>query len=105
MAIYELRTYTVTVGKMNDVVALYKTEGWPALSKHPQKLCGYFTGDIGALNQLVHLWKFDDDADRRAFWAGVYADQAFMNFAKQLRPMLQQQENKLLLAAPWGPNP
>ena len=52
MAIYELRTYTVTVGKMNDVVALYKAEGWPALSKHPQKLCGYFTGDIGALNQL-----------------------------------------------------
>lgn len=92
MAIYELRTYTVTVGKMNDVVALYKSEGWPALSKHPQKLCGYFTGDIGALNQLVHLWKFDDDADRRAFWAGVYSDQAFMNFAKQLRPMLQQQE-------------
>ena len=65
MAIYELRTYTVTVGKMSDVVALYKTEGWPALSKHPQKLCGYFTGDIGAVNQLVHLWKFDDDADRR----------------------------------------
>jgi hypothetical protein len=83
MAIYELRTYTVTVGKMNDVIALYKAEGWPALSKHPQKLCGYFTGDIGALNQLVHLW----------------------NFAKQLRPLLQQQENKLLLGAPWGPNP
>ena len=40
----------------------------------PKKLCGYFTGDIGAINQLIHLWKFDDDADRRAFWAGVYAD-------------------------------
>jgi hypothetical protein len=34
---------------------------------------------------------------------GVYGDQAFMNFAKQLRPLLQAQENKLLLAAPWGP--
>ena len=32
MAIYELRTYTVTVGKMSEVVALYKAEGWPALS-------------------------------------------------------------------------
>jgi hypothetical protein len=103
MAIYELRTYTITVGKMSDVVALYKAEGWPALSKHPAKLCGYFTGDIGALNQLVHLWKFDDEADRRKFWDGVYGDQAFMNFAKQLRPLLQSQENKLLLAAPWGP--
>ena len=77
MAIYELRTYTVTVGKMNDVVALYQAEGWPALSKHPKKLCGYFTGDIGALNQLVHLWKFDDDADRRAFHARKADDHVF----------------------------
>ncbi len=103
MAIYELRTYTVVVGKMTDVVELYKSTGWPALSKHPKKLAGYFTGDVGAINQLVHLWKFDDDADRRAFWAGVFGDPDFMAFAKVLRPMLLSQENKLMLAAPWGP--
>ena len=105
MAIYEQRTYTVIVGKMADVVALYKAEGWQAVSKHPPKLVGYFTGDIGAINQLVHLWKFDDDADRRAFWAAVFADPGFMAFARQLRPLLATQENKLLLAAPWGPQP
>ena len=105
MAIFELRTYTVIVGKMAEVVELYKTQGWPALAKHPDRLVGYFTGDIGALNQLVHLWKFEDDADRRAFWAGVFADAEFMAFATTLRPLLALQENKLLLAAPWGPSP
>jgi len=105
MAIYELRTYDVVVGKMAEVVALYKTEGWPALEKHPPRLVSYFTGDIGALNQLVHLWKFDDDTDRRAFWAGVFADAEFMAFAAKLRPMLAHQDNKLLMAAPWGPHP
>lgn len=105
MAIYELRTYGVTVGKMAEVVDLYKTQGWPALAKHPQRLVGYFTGDVGALNQLVHLWKFEDDSDRRAFWAGVFADAEFMAFARQLRPLLQSQDNKLMLAAPWGPAP
>ena len=74
MAIFELRTYTVIVGKMAEVVELYKTQGWPALAKHPDRLVGYFTGDVGALNPLVHLWKFEDDADRRAFWAGVFGD-------------------------------
>jgi hypothetical protein len=34
---------------------------------------GYFQGDAGTINQLVHLWKFHDDADRRNHWAGVYA--------------------------------
>lgn len=105
MALYEMRTYTLIVGKMADVVQLYKTEGWPALQKHPQKLVGYFTGDIGAMNQLIHIWKFDDDADRRAFWAGVFSDEQFMAFARQLRPMILSQENKLMMAAPWGVHP
>ena len=105
MAIYELRTYTTVVGKMAEVVNLYKTEGWPALEKHPKKTVGYFTGDIGALNQLIHVWRFDDDADRRAFWAGVYKDEAFMAFAAKMRPLLLSQENKLMMNAPWGPQP
>ncbi|MCX7203379.1 MAG: NIPSNAP family protein [Burkholderiales bacterium] len=105
MAIYELRTYDITVGKMAEVVQLYKTEGWPALQKHPQRLVGYFTGDIGALNQLVHLWKFNDDADRRAFWASVFGDPEFMAFAAKLRPLIKHQENKLMMAAPWGTAP
>ena len=105
MAIYELRTYHVTVGKMAEAVKLYSTEGWPALEKHPARLVGYFTGDVGALNQLVHLWKFEDDADRRAFWAGVMADQDFLAFVAKLRPLLQSQNNQLMTAAPWGPHP
>jgi hypothetical protein len=105
MAIYELRTYDVVVGKMAEAVSLYNTEGWPAIQRHPQRLVGYFTGDVGAINQIIHLWKFEDDADRRAFWAGVFADEAFMDFARKLRPLLLSQNNKLMLASPWGPHP
>jgi hypothetical protein len=105
MAIYELRTYNAIVGKMSELVALYKSEGWPALSKHPSKLLGYFTGDVGALNQLIHIWKFDDDADRRAFWAGVYGDPDFMAFGAKIRPLIGEQQNKLMMSAPWGPQP
>ena len=105
MAIYELRTYAVIVGKMSELVGHYKNEGWPALAKHPPKLVGYFTGDVGALNELIHVWKFDDDADRRAFWAGVYGDPDFMAFAAKIRPLIREQSNKLMLSAPWGPQP
>ncbi len=104
MAIYEMRTYSVVVGKMSEVIELYKTLGWPAIARHPPRLCGYFTGDVGAMNQLVHLWKFENDEDRRTFWVGLFSDPAFLAFAKLLRPLLHQQENKLLLAAPWGPS-
>ena len=103
--IYELRTYTVQVGKLADVIKLYQDEGYPAIAAggFEKNLVAYFTGDIGALNQLIHLWKFTDDADRRTHWARIYANESFMAFAAKLRPMLVTQENKLLLAAPWGP--
>ena len=107
MALYELRTYTLYVGKMAEAVKLYQEFGFPALDKggHAKNLVGYFQGDTGTINQLVHLWKFHDDADRRAFWTGLFADEAFMAFARKLRPLLREQSNKLLMPAPWGPHP
>jgi hypothetical protein len=80
----------------------------PALHKgqHDKKLVGYFQADTGTINQILHLWKFYDDADRRAHWAAVYADKDFVEgFASRFRPLLMTQEVKLLQAAPWGPHP
>jgi hypothetical protein len=67
MALYELRTYTLYVGKMAEAAKLYQQLGFPALESggYHKKLVGYFQADTGTINQLVHLWKFDDDADRR----------------------------------------
>jgi hypothetical protein len=60
----------------------------------------------GTINQILHLWKFDDDAHRRAHWAAVYANKDFVEgFASKFRPLLVTQEVKLLQAAPWGPHP
>lgn len=108
MALYELRTYTLQVGKMGEATKLYSELGFPALKKggHDKNLVGYFTGDTGVINQIVHLWKFDDDAHRRAHWAAVFANSDFVDgFASKFRPLVLQQEVKLLHAAPWGPHP
>lgn len=107
MSIYELRTYTLYVGKMPEAVRLYQELGYPAMEKagFHKKLVGYFQGDTGMMNQLVHLWKFDDDADRRAHWKAMNADGPFMDFVLHFRPLLMTVEVKLLLAAPWGSHP
>jgi len=107
MTIYEMRTYSVQVGKLAEVVDLYVNEGFPAIKSggFDRKLIGYFTGDVGALNQLIHIWKFDDDRDRRAHWAAIYEDEAFMAFVSKLRPMILSQENKIMLPSAWGQHP
>ena len=107
VALYELRTYTLYVGKMAEAAKLYTEIGYPALDKggHAKRLVGYFVSDVGTINQLVHLWKFEDDADRRQHWKGVFADAEFIKFAMQFRPLVMSQEVKLLLPSAWGPHP
>ena len=107
MSIYEKRTYSIKVGHMADVVRLYSDEGWAALEAggFADKLVGYFISDTGPLHQLVHLWRFDDDADRRAFWPRLLSDEQFLKFVVQLRPSILAQDVQLLNSAPWGPQP
>lgn len=108
MPLYEMRTYTLVVGKMAEAVKLYQELGFPALQKggHDKNLVGYFQADTGMINQLVHIWKFADDAARRAHWEAVFANKDFVDgFASKFRPLLISQEVKLLTAAPWGPHP
>ena len=107
MAIYELRTYTLRVGNLGPVIKIYREHGWPAFQAggYDKKLIGYFTSDIGELNQIVHLWKFDDDGDRRDHWRRFLKDDGLQVFIGKIAPEIVSQKNQLLLAAPWGPHP
>jgi len=107
MTVYEKRTYDITVGKMHDVVSAYKDFGWPAIEAggFGEYLVGYFISDTGDLHQLIHIWRFEDDADRRAFWKRLFANEAFLEFAPRIRAHIAHQNVQLLNPAPWGPNP
>jgi len=107
MPLYELRTYDINVGQMATVVELYKTLGYPALEAggFSENLVGYFISDTGDLHQLVHLWRFDDDAQRRDFWKRLFSDDEFMKFAPQIRETIGHQQVQLFQKAPWGPTP
>jgi hypothetical protein len=108
MALYEIRTYTLYVGKMAEATRLYQELGFPALQKggFDKHLIGYFLADSGMINQIIHMWKFADDADRRAFWARLYADKNFMDgFRVKFHPLVMTQEVKVVGPAPWGHHP
>ncbi len=107
MPIYEKRTYDIGPAAIGQVVKLYRAEGWPAIEAggFDDNLIGYFISDTGTLHQLVHIWRFDDDAARRAFWKRLFGDEAFLEFAAKIRTLIQKQDVQLLTSAPWGPTP
>ena len=103
MNIFELRTYTLHVGKLSKAIKIYQDLGWPALQKYKKNIIRYYIGDVGALNQIIHIWQFEDDNARRKLWKIIYKDKDFIKFASEFRPLVLTQENKLMTAAPWTP--
>ncbi len=107
MHIYEKRTYSIKVGQMGAISDLYANEGYPILAAAglTDNLIGYFISDTGRLHQLIHIWRFESDAERREFWATVYKNEAFMEVAGRIRSLIETQEVQLLRSASWGPQP
>ena len=78
--IVDLRIYTVRPGRMNSFVKLYKDYAWEIQKKHLGHCLGWYTTVEGALNQVVHMWQYEDQADRERRRAAMAADPAWPAF-------------------------
>lgn len=92
----EQRTYTTHPGKWRDYLALYEAEGLEIQRRILGRMVGYYTVEIGALNQIVHMWAYQDMAEREARRATLMADPGWLSYVKKMMPLLVQQESKLL---------
>lgn len=103
--IVDLRIYTVQPGKTADYVALYKAEGWPLQQKYLGRCIGWFTTVEGQLNQVVHIWAYESQADREQRRNAMAADPAWSAFVRKSRDLgyLVHQENRFLRPADFSP--
>ncbi|MCB1747478.1 MAG: NIPSNAP family protein [Gammaproteobacteria bacterium] len=100
--IVDHRTYTLLPGKMALFLDIYQRVGWPLQQQYLGDCVGWYVSmDIGPLNQVVHLWRYADLADRARRRAAMAADPAWAGYLEQAAPLIQHQENKILSAAPF----
>ena len=97
--IYELRTYTVKPGTLGDMIKAASTISRDIRKDDYGKLEGYWSTEIGPLNQVLHMWSynsFDERARLRAElaknprWTGEYVP--------LIRPLLVRQDVRLMNA-------
>lgn len=103
--IYELRTYTLRPTLQGDWLQLYKTEGLPVQQEILGKLVGFFTTDVGTVNQVVHIWAYESGDDRDARRARMAADprwQAFGRKNKELDAVVHL-ESRILRGTDFSP--
>jgi hypothetical protein len=103
--IVEQRTYRVRAGSLRDYLHTYEHEGGLALQKeYLGRLVGYFNTEIGPLNEIVHLWAYDDLADRERRRAALAADPRWQAYAPKIFQFIETQESKILRPAPFSPS-
>lgn len=101
--IVEMRTYTFVAGGAPKFFKLYRESGLAVQTRILGNLIGYFTTEIGELNQTVHLWGYDSLDDRQTRRAALSADETWQTFLGQIQPLLLSQENKILLPMEFSP--
>lgn len=97
----EERTYTTHPGKWREYLALFEAEGLAIQHRILGRMVGYYTTELGELNQIVHLWGYTDLNERAERRATLLADPGFKAYVAKMLPLLQKQESRILRPAPF----
>ncbi len=107
--IMEHRIYTMRPGNVGAFVQAQIDRGFDLMEPLLHNCVGYFDTTGGQMNQIVHLWAFDDLEDWRARYNAVYGIPELQPYFLTVRPLMLAQEVKMLTPAPlaeltplWG---
>ena len=72
-------------------------------TKHLPQMVGYFSTEIGPLNQIVHMWGYADLNERARCRAALYADPAWQAVLTRLLEMIEAMDTRILVPAAFSP--
>ena len=100
--VYEMRVYTLQPGKVPEFQALIEQEALPVISKY-SKLVGWWSTEVGPLNEVVHIWAYEDMNHRAKARAAQGEDPALQAFRPRAQEMIVSQYNKIMTPASFSP--
>ena len=101
--IYDHRTYTCRPGTIKKQLALYAEHGWPTQRRHLGDPVIFAATETGNVNSYVHIWTYQDAADREARRTRLQNDPAWISYLKMSAEAgnLISQTNAILAPAPF----
>lgn len=101
--IYDFRMYTLKPGATPEYMAAVEEVALPIRKKHGVKLAGWYYSEIGELNQVVHIWAFEDLNQRTQQRQKFLSDPSLAADIAKIREMYVHQESKFLMPAAFSP--
>lgn len=104
--IYDFRMYTLKPGATPEYMAAVEEIALPIRKKYGVKLAGWYYSEIGELNQVVHIWAFDDEAHMAEAKAKVARDPDWTGkYMPRVRPLIESQKTYLMKSPDFAPVP
>ena len=103
----DVRTYTCRPGTLKKQLELYAKMGKEPQTRHLGQPLAYLTTETGDPNQYLHIWVYENAADREAKRAGMAVDAEWLAYLQESARLgaLSRQENKLMVPVDFFPNP
>jgi len=97
--IFEMRTYLMKPGSLPEVEKRFG-DGLPARAKL-SRLGGFWRSEVGTLNQIIHVWPYNDLNERQAIRAEAIKAGVW---PAKIQEFILEMESKILHAAPFSPH-
>ena len=95
-AIVDLRTYTIKLRKLNEFVEIFDRLAMPVQLKYLGAPLGMYVSAVGQLNQVVHLWGFDDMGQFEKLHAARDKDPDWPAYLTASADLISAQETRLI---------
>ena len=92
----EMRTYNLMVGRVNEFIKIYDEEIREVHTSILGNQIGFFYTEIGALNQVIHLYGYDSFEDREKRRKLLSKNKDFHKYLDMVKNLIVSQTTQLL---------
>jgi len=100
---YEIRTYRLKNGSLAEYLNAVEDTGIAIQIRHLGHLVGYFSSEIGPINEIVHIWAYPSLDERQQRRAALAADPEWQAFLPRITGLIETADNKIMQPAAFSP--
>ena len=102
--VYELRTYRIPEGRMNDILNRFANTTFRIFQKYNIQVSGFWTRSDA--DELIYFCKFDSEEAMKSAWDAFRVDPEWVEAKKQTEangPIVSEVISHTLIPTPFSP--
>lgn len=101
--VIEYRGYTLVPGTVDMFLECFEKEGLQVQLDILGNFLGIFRTEIGRVNEIIHLWGYENALERQIRRDKLFQDPGFKVYVAKQRKLIVAQDIRLLTPADFSP--